>query len=308
MSDLSTSEFDYASVDKETASKLQYFAKTGRALVRKSQIQFLADMGKLLSEARSVLSNNKNGTFIKWATAEFDVSHQTVWNYVNVWEKILSNGLTIYQNWSPTALYLLASGEISKPVQKKIAKIPSTEFVRLSYVKKLIEDSTPKPEPEPVADVVDDTDYAEDESVTSDDNEQSENDEDIQLDDVSVDHEQAADDEESSEQIVESSQASIMLDSLGKQIPTQLRPASELAIQLQSTGRELDKYRKVAKDLAAQPGGEWLNLQTIDDEVRSLKNSFQGAQYFTVCPRCEGKGCQSCNAFGYLPEHRKNSL
>lgn len=106
----------------------------------------------------------------------------------------------------------------------------------------------------------------------------------------------------------ESQSASIMLDSLGKQIPKHLRPASELAIQLQSIGRELDKYRKTAKDLAAQPGGEWLNLQTIDDEVRSLKNSFQGAQYHTVCPRCDGNGCQSCNTFGYLPEHRKNNL
>lgn len=103
-------------------------------------------------------------------------------------------------------------------------------------------------------------------------------------------------------------EASVMLDSLGKPIPKHLRPASELAILLQSTGREVDKFRKTAKELAEQPGGEWLNLQTIDDEVRSLKNSFQGAQYHTVCPRCNSKGCQRCNQFGYLPEHRKNSL
>lgn len=106
----------------------------------------------------------------------------------------------------------------------------------------------------------------------------------------------------------EPSQASVMLDRVGKPIPNHLRPASELAIQLQSTGREVDKFRKLAKDFAAQPGGEWLNLQTIDDEVRSLKNSFQGAQFHAVCPRCHGDGCHQCNTNGFLPEHRKNSL
>lgn len=106
----------------------------------------------------------------------------------------------------------------------------------------------------------------------------------------------------------EPGQASIMLDTIGNQIPKNLRQASELAIQLQATGRELDKYRKLAKSYAEQPGGEWLNLQTIDDEVRALKNSFQGAQYHTVCQKCNGKGCPRCNQFGYLPEHRKNIL
>lgn len=103
-------------------------------------------------------------------------------------------------------------------------------------------------------------------------------------------------------------EASIMLDSLGKPIPTQLRPASELAIQLQSTGRELDKYRKAAKDFAEQPGGEWISVQDIDTGVRTLKNHFQSAQFHCVCPRCNGKGCERCDNTGWLPEHRKNIL
>ena len=71
MPDISKVDFNYASVDEETAAKLEYFAKTGKALYRKHQIQFIADMGRLLSEARDVLSShNKNdGKFIKWATA-----------------------------------------------------------------------------------------------------------------------------------------------------------------------------------------------------------------------------------------------
>mgnify|MGYP003439760842 FL=1 len=93
-----------------------------------------------------------------------------------------------------------------------------------------------------------------------------------------------------------------MLDSLGKPIPKHLRQASELAIQLQSTGREVDKYRAQAKAYAEQPGG--------DDSVRSLKNHFQGAQYHTVCPKCNGKGgsCEKCKGIGYLPEYKKNTI
>lgn len=147
--ELITGDFSYGSLDEETAAKLQYFASSGKALIRKSQIQFIADFGKILSEARDELSNHKNGTFIKWATAEFDFSARTVWNYVNAWDRILCNGCTIYLNWSATALYLLADSEIPKPVQKKLEQIPSTDFVRVSYVKRLIEANTPKPEPPP---------------------------------------------------------------------------------------------------------------------------------------------------------------
>lgn len=103
-------------------------------------------------------------------------------------------------------------------------------------------------------------------------------------------------------------QASVMLDSLGKQIPKSLRAASELAIQLQSTGRELDKYRAKAKEFAEQPGGEWISVQDVDAGVRTLKGHFQSAQFHCVCPRCNGKGCERCDNSGWLPEHRKNIL
>lgn len=108
----------------------------------------------------------------------------------------------------------------------------------------------------------------------------------------------------------EAPQASIMLDSLGIQIPKALAQSSELAILLQSTGRELDKYRKIAKEFADQPGGEWLRLQNIDDYVRSLKNQFQDARYHTVCPRCGGNGkdCKKCNGVGWLPDYLKGTI
>lgn len=296
MSDkLSKNDFNYASVDSDTASKLEYFVTSGKAMYRKHEIQFMAEFGQLLSEARDLLSNHKNGTFIKWATAEFDISHQTVWNYVNAWDRILSNGLTIYLNWSQTAVYLASSKELPPPVIKKLERLPSTGIVRACDVKKVIEAAKPKPEPKPEVD--DDTDETADDSTrVLDDEGESHAD---QIDDVPFD---AAPEEPAKPQ------ASIMLDSLGKQIPQHFRAASELAIQLQSTGRELDKYRKIAKDFAEQPGGEWICVQDIDAAIRTLKGHFQGAQYHTVCPRCNGKGCERCSNVGYLPEHRKNIL
>ena len=285
MADMVAKDFNYASVDEETAEKLEYYAKSGKALIRKSQIQFIADMGKLLSEARDLLANNKSGTFIKWATAEFDVSKDTIYRYVNAWDRILSHGATIYLNWSETALYLASSKELPGPVVKKLERLPSTGIIRCCDVKRVIEAHKPKPAPKP--DPIE---------ITTGEPEQS-----YEVEDDPADKPAPA-----SQPAV--SQASIMLDALGKQIPPNLRSASELAIQLQAIGREIDRYRQAAKDFAEQPGGEWISVQDVDAAVRTLKGHFQQAQFYCVCPRCEGKGCQRCDNTGWLPEHRKNIL
>ena len=152
MSDMVTGDFNYGLVDAETAAKLEYFAKTGKALIKKSQIEFIAKFGELLSDARKLLAshNKTEGTFVKWSTAEFDLSHQTIYNYVNAWDRVLSNGFTTYLNWSPTALYLASADNFPKPVQKKLEKIPSTDLVRACDVKRLVEANKPKPNPDDV--------------------------------------------------------------------------------------------------------------------------------------------------------------
>lgn len=147
MSDIVTGDFNYGSVDEDTAAKLEYFAKRGKALMRKSQIQFIAEFGQVLSEARIAISHHGDGLFIKWATAEFDIGKSTVYNYVNAWDKCLSNGWTNYQHWTQTALYLASADDFPKPAMKKLEKIPATDLVRTSDVKRLIEASKPKPEP-----------------------------------------------------------------------------------------------------------------------------------------------------------------
>ena len=105
--------------------------------------------------------------------------------------------------------------------------------------------------------------------------------------------------------------ASIVLDVLEQPVPPEYRNAHQLSIILMSVGRDLDKYRKQAKELKEQPGGEWLNLQQIDEHVRALKGYFQDARYYTLCHRCDGKGgeeCKTCHGRGFLPDYKKNQI
>jgi hypothetical protein len=288
MSDIVTGDFNYGSVDEDTAEKLEYFAKSGKALIRKSQIQFIADMGKLLSEAREVMANHGDGKFIKWATAEFDIAARTIYNYCNAWDKCLCNGCTNYLNWSATAVYLASSEDLPKPVQKKLAAMASKDMVRESDVKRVIKANKPKPEPaapsreslEFTADLDSDGDPVCSTPVEDDDTPEP----------------------------VQVTPASIMLDSLGRQIPINLRSASELVIQLVATGRELDKFRKAAKDFAEQPGGDWLRVQDISDGIKVLKDHFQQAAYHTACVKCGGKGCKVCEMTGWIPDYLKGTL
>lgn len=295
MSDIVTGDFNYGSVDGETAEKLEYYAKRGKALIRKSQIQFIADFGEVLSEARAMMaSHNKNeGTFIKWATAEFDISKNTVYRYVNAWDRMLSQNGTTYLNWSKTALYLASSEELPKLVQKKLAAMASKDMVRESDVKRVIAANTPKPEP--AAQTGESLRFTDELDADGDP---------VWLTPVEDD-----DDTPEPEPVTpEKPEASIMLDSLGRQIPKNLRSASELAIQLVATGRELDKFRKLAKDYLEQPGGDWLRMQDISDGIKVLKDHFQQAAYHTACVKCSGKGCKVCEMTGWIPDYLKGTL
>jgi len=293
MSDMVTGDFNYGSVDGETAEKLEYYAKRGKALIRKSQIQFIADFGEVLSEARAMMaSHNKNeGTFIKWATAEFDISKNTVYRYVNAWDRMLSQNGTTYLNWSKTALYLASSEELPKPVQKKLAAMASKDMVRESDVKRVIAANTPKPE------------------LAAQTGESLRFTDDLDADGDPVWLTPVEDEDDTPELVTpEKPEASIMLDRLGRQIPKNLRSASELAILLVATGRELDKFRKAAKDFAEQPGGDWLRVQDISDGIKVLKDHFQQAAYHTACVKCGGKGCNVCEMTGWIPDYLKGTL
>jgi hypothetical protein len=126
---ITTTGFDYSKLDKDTASKLKYYAKNGHSLVRKSMIRFIAEFGEVLSEGRKLLANHGDGTFCKWANEEFDLGKQTIYNYVNAWDRCLSNGWTNFANVTPTALYLLTKDDISKSVCDKVLSIAARKDI-----------------------------------------------------------------------------------------------------------------------------------------------------------------------------------
>ncbi len=149
-SKIQTVGFDYSGLDKETAGKLQYYSTSGLALVRKSQIRFIAEFGEMLSDARKLLSHHGDGMFCKWATGEFDLSRQTVYNYVNAWDRCLSIGVTNYDNISPTALYLLSRDDTPKPVRTKVLRLAGKQTtVTKSDVKSILNKGGEKNDPEP---------------------------------------------------------------------------------------------------------------------------------------------------------------
>ena len=294
MSDIVTGDFNYGSVDEDTAAKLECYARDGKRLIRKSQIQFIAEFGEVLCQARDILADHYNGKFIKWATAEFDISAKTVYNYLNAWDRVLCNDYTTYLHWSATAVYLASSEDLPKPVQKKLAAMASKDMVRESDVKRVIEAN--KPKPQPAAPIGESLEFTEDLDADGDP---------VWLTPVEDDED---DTPEPPKVTPEKPEASIMLDSLGRQIPKNLRSASELAILLVATGRELDKFRKAAKDFAEQPGGDWLRVQDISDGIKVLKDHFQQAAYHTACLKCGGKGCKVCEMTGWIPEYLKGTL
>ena len=105
--------------------------------------------------------------------------------------------------------------------------------------------------------------------------------------------------------------ASIVMDVLERPVPPEYLDAHQLSITLMSVGRELDKFRKQAKELKEQPGGEWLDLNDMDNHIRLLKAHFQKARYYTLCHQCDGKGgdeCKTCYGRGFLPEFKKDQI
>ena len=283
-----TTGFDYDSLDEETAGKLRYFATTGRTLLRQS-VESIAKMGELLSEARKELSHRGSGTFVKWATEEFDISKQTVFNYVNAWERCLSNGWTNFQNLSHTAIYLLSEENTPAPVLKKVANLAAqNEPVRRADVQRLIDAAKPKPKPPSKPTEQPGPQRATPASVAQ----------------ITAQSKQVA----AQLATVDKPAASIMLDALDREIPQKFRAANELSVTLLSIGREVDKFRQRATELSEQPGGEWLRLQSIDECVRTLKGHLQDARYYTVCHQCKSEGCQRCEQNGWLPEFKKGTV
>lgn len=109
--------------------------------------------------------------------------------------------------------------------------------------------------------------------------------------------------------VVESkSVASIVKDSLNREVPDGLRNKYAVAAVLGAIGRKLDAIKREVVELADDEGGWFIPVQEVELAAKELKDKITDAGYWTACPRCNGKGCKRCDSSGFIPKSRKNML
>lgn len=101
---------------------------------------------------------------------------------------------------------------------------------------------------------------------------------------------------------------SIVRDELEREVPARLRPAHAVSAKLSAIGRQVDAVKREAVALAGDPGGRFLSTSIITVLAKDLKGEITNAGYWTACPRCDGRGCNRCNATGFLPRSMKQKL
>lgn len=103
-----------------------------------------------------------------------------------------------------------------------------------------------------------------------------------------------------------------LVDAAGNEVPAKFTEHQQAAMRILHIARSVDRIRTDAMNASMQAGGQWLDVQSIDTAVRSLKRLISGAAYHTVCPTCQGnpgkKGCKTCSGYGWCPEHMKEQL
>lgn len=287
--------FDYSQLDKDTASKLEYYVKTGYTLHRKHHIQFIAEFGEVLSDARKLLGSDREKTFVRWAAVEFDLSKQTIYNYVNSWDRVLSNGLTAYTSLTPTALYLLSRDDTPKAVRDKVLRIaPKQDKVTKADVKKLLLQGVGKGKPgTPVSpgktsDVKDSDTAGEDGRTDSD----------------------GTDAQEPTPQ--PPGNGTEHGDALGGDDPPEEDDGPEEIMKQKNS--EIESFCRGLLKFATDgmPTDEWLKyngrgehaMQKIKDACSELRTCKCSA----LCPKCDGEGCVRCLWTGRVTKYMLEQL
>jgi len=83
-----------------------------------------------------------------------------------------------------------------------------------------------------------------------------------------------------------------------------------LVAHLHAAGTQLDKLRREMLRLSELNGGQWLEIDTIQNDFVKLKHKIKSAGYWLDCPDCngKGKGCNTCNQLGWLSVWGKQRL
>lgn len=102
--------------------------------------------------------------------------------------------------------------------------------------------------------------------------------------------------------------ATIVLDAVDRPVPDEKRAAHGLSGAIQSSGRQLDAVLREVKELAKKPGGEFIDVASIEIDLKALKGRLVGACYWSECPKCKGEGCHDCRKTGWWPRNKKGHL
>ena len=102
--------------------------------------------------------------------------------------------------------------------------------------------------------------------------------------------------------------ASIVKDSLERDVPEQLRDAYSVANEITAAIRDLDAVKKKIKAITAKVGGSYVSESTVLIALKDCRAELKLGSYWTACPRCNGDGCGKCNSTGFLPLSGKSSL
>lgn len=110
-------EFDYSTVDDETAVFLQEKA----ARITETRIKSVIAIGKELKEARDRLANHYHGSFQKWVES-IGITPKTAYNYINGFDYVVKNFHNIEdaEKIQPSLLFAVSKPSAPAELQEKV--------------------------------------------------------------------------------------------------------------------------------------------------------------------------------------------
>lgn len=113
------------------------------------------------------------------------------------------------------------------------------------------------------------------------------------------------------EKAAKPSDASVVLDSIGREVPKNLVEPYEKSVVLATIGRKIDAIRREVEEVSNGPGGEHLSMSNINDYLKRAKAHVVGGAYFTDCPKCKRKvkdDCDRCTGAGFISKDHRGRL
>lgn len=98
----------------------------------------------------------------------------------------------------------------------------------------------------------------------------------------------------------------VVKDSDGADVPENLVDAFRSRGAYRAVSKSITKIQADVAKLAAQPGGDWLDVEVLDKRLAAVKKELRKAKPHVICARCAGKGkvnrweCTTCDGKGYL--------